>query len=185
MAPFSNKRFISSLISVSCLPAKCTCLRGDDWVGAVTNSSLYPVLSVTPKDLKSTQPPFQSEKRPATILLESKATKKFWNEVPSKQHNVQEGLTCGVQEGMAGGVQEGQNKTPHKSMFLIEEKLSILSIIHISNWVTREMYMPLKKVFAKTPKAGWLATAKQNWEKGTSDPFSTLYCRSGRRIRSG
>ena len=70
-------------------------------------------------------------------------------------------------------------------MFLIKEKLSILSIIHISDCITQEMYMPLKKVFAKAPKAGWLATAKKNWEKGTSDPFTTLYCRSGKRIGSG
>ena len=42
MAPFSNKLFISSLISVSCLPGKCTCPGGDNWVRAVTNSRLYP-----------------------------------------------------------------------------------------------------------------------------------------------
>ena len=52
------------------------------------------------------------------------------HQVPSKQHNVQERLTCGVQEGMAGGVQEGQNintvvdalikplRTPSRGRFL-------------------------------------------------------------------
>ena len=33
------------------------------------------------------------------------------------------------------------------------------------------MYMPLREVLANAPKAGWLAIAKQNWEKVPSDPW--------------
>ena len=47
----------------------------------------------------------------------------------------------------------------------------MLSIIQISDWVTREIYMPLKEVLANAPKAGRLVIAKQNWEKVTSDTW--------------
>ena len=48
--------------------------------------------------------------RSVTVLLESKTTKKFRSEVPSKQHNIQEGQSISTV------------KTLYKSMFPIKEK---------------------------------------------------------------
>ena len=117
--------------------------------------------------------PFLSEKSSAIVLLESKATKTFQSEVPSKQHNVQEGLTCGVQEGQSISTVVDVLIKPHiNPCFLSKKNLkSILPIIQISDWVTRDMYMPLKEVLANAPKAGRLAIAKRNWEK-----LQTLGC---------
>ena len=121
----------------------------------------------------STPLPFLSEKRSAMDLLKSKATKTFRSEVPSKQHNVQEGLTCGVQEGQSISTVVDVLIKPHiNPCFLSKKNLkSILPIIQISDWVTRDMYMPLKEVLANAPKAGRLAIAKRNWEK-----LQTLGC---------
>ena len=126
-------------------------------------------------------PPLLPEKRPEEAIFESEAPKKFRSEVPSRQHNVQEGLTGGVQEKTSWVCSKRteteycskcNNETPCKSASFSKEKFKyILSIIHISDWVTKEMYLPLKEVLANAPKAGQLAIAKQNWEKVTSDPW--------------
>ena len=82
-------------------------------------------------------PPLLPEKRSAEAVLESEAPKKFRSEVPSRQHNVQEGLTGGVQEGLVGDVQEGQRLStvvnvimrPHVNpCFLVKKNLKSIFV---------------------------------------------------------
>ena len=122
----------------------------------------------------SRPPPFLSEKRTALSHMEPEAPKKCWKEVLPKQDNVQEGLICCVQKGLTSGVQEGQiistlvdiPISPLLNPFFLSKKFKeYFSMINISNWLTKEMYLPLKELLTNTPKACQLAIAKRIGKK--------------------